>query len=189
MTRYTPSRLFLWTGLIALVLGGFCGGYAMFSASAIVPAVLFLGSAGLLLWLALQPAIGIGADSLWIGKRRIPWKNIARVDRACWISPLVVRLVLDDGASVLLVFAGESEVACRLLRHLRRSARYALIDGIPYRQFWGEPASAADDSCRLSSPRYRLLRKEDEEDVERMYQQLRTVGCLDATDSSEENKN
>jgi len=187
MTRYSPSRSYLWSGIVALGLGGFCAGYAVYSAPAIVPAVLFLMTAGLLLLLALHPSVGIGANCLCMGKRPIPWTEITRVDRTCCVSPLVVRLQLADASRVLLVYAGDFEAANSLLRHLRRSARYALIDGIPYRQFWGEPPTAPEDPTKLASPRYRLLREEDEAEVERMYQQLRTVGHLDSPYPFEEN--
>jgi len=186
MTRYTPSRTFLWAGMSALVLGGFCGGYAVFSLLALVPAVLFLVSAALLLWLALRPPVGIGADFLLLGNRRIPWAEISRVDRTSWMSPLVVRLQVLDSGRVFLIYAGDFESSGRLLRHLRRSARYALIDGAAYSQFWGEPSTVGETSAPLSSPRYRLLRKEDEEEVERMYRRLRSVGRIDSQDASSE---
>ena len=37
-----------------------------------------------------------------------------------------------------LVYPGDIDSGKSLLRHLRRCARNALIDGIPYKQFWGE---------------------------------------------------
>ncbi len=188
MTRYQPSRSYLWTGMIALLLGGFCGGYAVFSMAAIAPAALFLVTASCLLWLGLQPGIGIGADYLSIGRRRIAWTEITRVDRTSWVSPLIVRLeVAGKRRRVLLIYAGDLDSASRLLRHLRRSARNALIDGVPYLQFWGQAPTLPNNARKLSSPRYRLLRAEDEAEVERMLQQLRTVGHIDTPESSEEN--
>ena len=61
----------------------------------------------------------------------------------------------------------------------RRTARNALIDGIPYRQFWGEALPSQER--RLASPKYQLLRPEDEAEVERLFQRLKTVGHLDKT--------
>ena len=63
----------------------------------------------------------------------------------------------------------------------------ALIDGIPYRQYWGEvlaPASERKQPAPL--PRYRILRPEDEAEVERLYQRLKTVGNLDQKNSTDE---
>jgi len=70
-----------------------------------------------------------------------------------------------------------------LLRHLRRYSREALLDGVPYGQFWGEPPSAAPK--QIPPPRYPLLRPEDEEEVERMLQRLKSVGRLDPRGSDE----
>ena len=65
--------------------------------------------------------------------------------------------------------------------------RDALIDGIPYRQYWGEVlASGGDRKSVPPSPRYRILRPEDEAEVERLYQRLKTVGNLDQKNSTDE---
>jgi hypothetical protein len=87
---------------------------------------------------------------------------------------------------VLLRYPGDPESANSLLRHLRRSAREALIDGIPYRQFWGEPVRRCSEARALPSPQYRLLRPEDEAEVERLYQRLKTVRHLDPDNSTDE---
>jgi len=53
----------------------------------------------------------------------------------------------------------------------------AMIDGIPYRQYW--------EKCwgwryaPLAQARPRVLRPEDEEEVERLYFLLKTVGHID----------
>ena len=46
---------------------------------------------------------------------------------------------------VLLVYPGDIDAGKSLLRHLRRCAKDALIDGIPYRQFWGEVLPGGSD--------------------------------------------
>jgi hypothetical protein len=61
-----------------------------------------------------------------------------------------------------------------------------LIDGIPYRQFWGELVPAGQQDRRaLPSPKYKLLRAEDEAEVERLFHQLKTVGHLEPRNSEE----
>ena len=65
-------------------------------------------------------------------------------------------------------------------------SRDALIDGIPYRQYWGEMLSSPSERRQLPSPRYRVLRPEDEMEIERLYQRLKTVGHLDPKNSSDE---
>ena len=186
MTRYSPSRNYLSAGIIATVLAAFSGWYALGWAPAAIPAVLFLVSAALLVFLALRPAIEIHEEHLSIGRRGISWSEIRRVDRTGWISPLVVHLTLGDDSRLLLIYPGDLDSANSLLRHLRRSATNALIDGIPYGQFWGEALPAAEERARLPSPRYRLLREKDEAEVERLYQRLKTVGHLDSTNSTDE---
>jgi hypothetical protein len=146
---------------------------------------LFVASAGALLALAFRPAIEIHEKCLAIGRRRIPWADIRRVDGTGWMSPLIVQITLS-GSRVLLVYPGDLDSANSLLRHLRRSAREALIDGIPYRQFHGEPARKPAEARTLPSPQYRLLRPEDEAEVELLYQRLKSVRHLDPDSSMDE---
>ena len=187
MTRYSPSRSYLTAGLMALALAAFSGWTALeWASAATIPAVLFLLSAGLLLFLATRPPIEIREDKLVIGAHSVAWENIRRVDRTGWLSPLLVHLTLADDRRILLIYPGDLDSANSLLRHLRRSARYALIDGIPHDQFWGDETVEPAQAARLPSPKYRVLRKDDEAEVERLYQRLKTVGHLDSSNSSDE---
>ena len=147
-------------------------------ASGMDRAVLFIASASILLALALQPAIEMYEHHLALGKRIIPWTEIRRLDRTSWISPLIVQLTLTGDRRVIVVYPGDIDSGKSLLRHLRRCARNALIDGIPYKQFWGE-ALPSQERRQLPSPKYQLLRPEDEAEVERLFQRLKTVGHLD----------
>jgi hypothetical protein len=69
---------------------------------------------------------------------------------------------------------------------MRRLSRDALIDGIPYRQYWGEVLAPGNERRQATLPRYRILRPEDEAEVERLYQRLKTVGNLDQKNSTDE---
>ncbi len=89
-------------------------------------------------------------------------------------------MTLADQQRILLVHAGDLDSSTSLLRHLRRYSREALLDGIPYRQFWGEAPTPKN-----LPPRYPLLRPEDEEEVERLFQRLKSVGRLDQRGSDE----
>jgi len=180
MTCYSPSRHYLTAGLTAAVLAVFSGWVALGWSPAWIAAVLFAASASILLILALQPAIEIYDHHLSVGKRIIPWNEIRRLDRTSWISPLIVQLTLTGDRRFTLVYPGDIDSGKSLLRHLRRTARNALIDGIPYRQFWGE-ALPSQERRHLASPKYQLLRPEDEAEVERLFQRLKTVGHLDKT--------
>ena len=148
---------------------------------------LSLASAFLVLYLGLRPAIEIYEKHLKIGRKTIPWNQIRRLDRSS-AAPLIVRLTLADKHRHLLVYAGDPDAATSLLRHLRRFAREALIDGVPYRQFWGEapPTTATQAEPRKHASRAPLLLTEDEAEIERMFQRLKTVGHLDQKTSSED---
>ncbi len=180
MVRYVPSRMYLPAGVAALALGTASLWFAARWAPSYVAVVLFLVTGALLLYLAFRPPVEISAEALTIGRRRIAWKAIRRVDRTGWISPLVVRLALEGEESPLfLVYPGEPRSAGHLLQSLRQHARWALIDGIPHWQFWGE--DPPEERRALESPKYRILRPEDEEEVERLYRRLKTVGHLDSS--------
>jgi hypothetical protein len=139
-----------------------------------------------LLALAFQPPIEVYEHHLVLGRRIIPWSEIRRLDRTSWMTPLIVNLTLTGDRRVVLIYPGDIDAGKSLLRHLRRCAKDALIDGIPYRQFWGEAVpSLGIERRQLPSPKYQLLRPEDEADVERMFQRLKTVGHLDPKGSDE----
>ena len=99
---------------------------------------------------------------------------------------MLFRSLFDD-SRVMLVYSGDLDSCNSLLRNLRRLSRDALIDGVPYRQYWGEVlAPTAERKQPPPPPRYRILRPEDEAEVERLYQRLKTVGNLDQKSSADE---
>jgi hypothetical protein len=165
-----------------VLLGAFSAWYGRSWIPGTVAAALFLLSAVVLVLLARRPPIEIHETYVAIGQRGIPWADIRRVDHLGWLWPLVVRLTLADQTRVPVIYAGDAESASSLLHQLRRHPREALIDGNPHRAFWNEeqPAKA------LASPRYRLLLPEDEAEVERLYQRLKTVRHLDPDGSGDE---
>ncbi len=183
MTRYSPSRSYFTASLVAALLGVFSMWFAADWAPAYIAAGLFGLSGIILVLLATRPPIEIREEGLVVGRRQFAWSDIERVDRTGWISPLVVHLTFFGGKRCLLIYPGDLDSANSLLRHLRRFSTRALIDGIPYRQFWGE---AVGTTRRLPSPTYRLLREEDEAEVERLYYRLKKVGHLDSTNSNDE---
>ncbi len=186
MTRYLPARHYLWFGISAVVLAGFSGWLGWGWAPAFIPAGLFLLTAAGLFVMAFHPSIEIHEGYLAVGKRRIPWIDIRRLDRTGWISPLILRLTLYDDTRLLLVYPGDLDSCNSLLRHLRRFSSDALIDGIPYRQYWGELLTPGTERKQVPPPRYQVLRPEDEAEVERLYQRLKTVGNLDQKNSTDE---
>jgi hypothetical protein len=188
ITRYRAPTHYLWAGIAAtgLTLLSIWIALAWGRPWAWAAVVLSLASAFLVLYLGLRPAIEIHEKHLKIGRKTIPWNQVRRLDRSS-AAPLIVRLTLADKRRHLLVYAGDPDAATSLLRHLRRFAREALIDGVPYRQFWGEaPATATPVEPRKPSARAPLLLSEDEAEIERMFQRLKTVGHLDQKTSSED---
>lgn len=186
ITRYTSSRHYLPAAFVALGLSIFSTWCGLRWAPALLPAFLFVLSFSVLLLLALRPPVEIFETHLKVGKTSIPWSQIRRLDRTGWISPLVLHITLLEDRRILLIYPGDLDSANSLLRQLRRRSREALIDGIPYRQFWGEAAGPGTDRRQTPSVRYPLLRPEDEADVERLFQRLKTVGHLDPKKSSDE---
>jgi hypothetical protein len=186
VSRYFPSRYYLSAGFIALGLAAFSTWCGLNWALAFIPAFLFILSAGVILFFALQPPIEIHETHVRIRRRNIAWNQIRRLDRTGWISPLVLHITLLDNERVTLIYPGDLDAANSLLRSLRRYAREALIDGIPYRQFWGDSLGAAPERRQLPSPKYPLLRPEDEAEVELMFQRLKTVGHIDPKKSGDE---
>jgi hypothetical protein len=189
MTRYLPAQHYRWLGITAVVFAGLAGWLGTTIPLAYVPGGVFLLIAGLLFFLAFRPAVEIHEGYVSIGNRIIPWMDIRRLDRTGWISPLIVRITLFDDSRLVLVYPGDLDSCNSLLRHLRRLSRDALIDGIPYRQYWGEVLAPGNDRADRKEPmipRYRILRPEDEAEVERLYQRLKTVGNLDQKNSTDE---
>ncbi len=200
LARFTSSRVY-----VSLTLFAVCG--ALFSAwdalrwtPSWIAAGLFAASALVLAAVTIRPVIEVYETHLAIGRRTIPWRDIRRVDQTGWNTPLVVILTLYDRQRIHLLYPGDLDSSSSLLRHLRRFSREALLDGVPYREFWGELAAVARSSepTKKSAPessekdasaplRYPVLRSEDEEEVERLFQRLKSVGHLESKSSDEKN--
>ena len=185
--RYAPSRQYLTAGLIAAALAFVSALFATEWLIALIGAVLFFLTAAMVLVMAFRPTIEVQEHYLVVGRRAIPWIDVRRVDRTGWISPLAVYLTLVNDEKMLLLYPGDLDSANGLLRHIRRNAREAYIDGIPWLQFWGEALPPATVERRQTTPpRQQLLRAEDEAEVERLLQVLKTVGHLDSRRPSDE---
>jgi hypothetical protein len=186
MTRYVPARHYIFFGLALLGLAAFSAWLGLtLTRGLLIPAGLFLLVSAVLLALAFRPAIRVYDAHIEIGKRVIPWQDIQRVDRTGWISPLVVKLTLFDDETMTIVYPGEVDCCKHVLRAIRQMSTAAMIDGIPYRQYWGEMLGMGN-LRQLPQPRPRLLRPEDEEEVERLYFLLKTVGHIDPRNSGED---
>lgn len=195
VSRYDSPRDYLWTGVIALAFTAFSGWVGLTWHWAWIAAGLLLLGAAVAFALGLLPDIEIYESHLRVerhfrgGARRIPWPEVARVDKL-FSFPLMVRLTFMNRESIVLAWAGDEEGRASLLRNLRRYPREALIEGVPWRSFWGEPqrpaANRRAEPKRNSPPRYPVLLPGDEAEVERMFQQLKAVGRLDPQNKPED---
>jgi len=188
MTRYLPAPHYFWSAAAVLALAGATGWIGWHKPVTLIPAALLTLCGILLFLLAFRPAVELHEGYVSLGRRIIPWMDIRRVDHTVrWTTPLIVRLTLFDDSRVVLVYSGDPDSCNSLLRNLRRLSRDALIDGKPYRQYWGEMmAPPSERKQPTPPPRYRILRPEDEAEVERLYQRLKTVGNLDQKSSGDE---
>lgn len=188
MDRYRPASHYLTASLAAAGLALFSTWCGMRFPLAFIPAAIFVLSAGLLYFLATRPVIEVGESYLSIGAETIRWGEVERLDSTGWTSPLVLRLTLDDRRRIHVIYPGDIESCGRLLKQARRLARNARIDGIPYREYWGEVVRIATEPANLPRPQYRLLLPEDEEEVEKLYQRLKSVGHLDSKSSADDHQ-
>ena len=184
ISRYHVSNYYLWAGLAAVALSSFSAWLSLGRPVCWIATFLLIASAALVLYLATRPPIEIYDTHLKIGLAAIPWRHIRRLDRSSSV-PLVVRLTLSDKTRILVIYPGDPNSAGGLLRNLRRYSREALIDGVPYRQFWGE-APVAVSKKQAPAPRYPLLLPDDEAEIERMFQRLKSMGHLEEKTSSED---
>ena len=196
VARYRPSRRYLLFALVAL-LGAVLAAWAGTQWSAdgwryvsYLVSVAFVLTGGFITVLVIRPIVEIHETHLMVGHREIAWNLIRSVDQTSWVSPLTLRIGLErigleNDESFLLVYPGDAESSAGLLRYVRRYARFALLDGVPYRQFWGE--TSAHTRREIAPLRYRLLSTEDEREVEQMFQRLKTVGRIDQHSPDERN--
>ena len=184
MRVYRPASQYLPASLVAASLGAFSAWCGLQWPLAFVPAALFALSAGLLYYLGSRPPIQVADEGLRIGPRLIEWPDIDRIETTSWNAPLVLRLQLTDGPKLKLIYPGDVASADRLWREIRRKARAS-------RRRRPDPggdgmAMIRPDLSALRAPRSRLLRSEDEQAIEQLYRQLKSVGRFDASGGSDE---
>ena len=184
---YLPSRLYArigWAALAGSVVCVLCGFRAPL---AFIPGFLCAATAAGLFWLSARPAIRLGETQFNIGERAIAWREVREINSSRFISPLILNVKLTNSRSKLLIFPGEPERIEKLMWQLRKNSFLATFDGVSHRDYW---AWAAVASARGENPvpeqPVRMLSAEEEDEIERMYQKLKTVGRLDSrnTDSS-----
>lgn len=183
---YQPSRLYARAGWAALAGSLVCVLCGFRAPLAFIPAVLCAATGAALFWLSARPAIYIGETQFNIGERAIAWQEVRQINSSRFISPLVLNLKLTNSRTKLLIFPGEPERIDRLMRQLKKRSYLASFDGVAYRDYWTWSSMTAlhGENSAMDQP-VRMLSTEDEDEIERMYQKLKSVGRLDSrsTDS------
>lgn len=195
---FLPSRQYARVGWAALAGSLVCVMCGFGAALAFIPALLCASTAAAIFWLAARPPIRLGDTQFNVGERSIAWREVREINRsrfnnAGFVSPLILHLKLTNGRYRFLIYPGDPDRVERLSKALRKNAHLASFDGVPYRDFWmwNEPLGE-DDRPSLpapAAPPIHLFSKEDEEEIERLYQKLKTVGRLDSRSSTKDSPN
>jgi hypothetical protein len=184
---FQPSRLYARVGWAALAGSAICVLCGFRAPLAFIPGFLCAITAATLFWLAARPAVRIGETQFNIGERAIAWREVREINSSRFVSPLILRIKLTNSRRKTLIYPGEPERIARLMFQLRKNSHLATFDGVAHRDYWTwtSLAGLGGDNPTLDQP-VRMLSQDDEDEVERMYQKLKTVGRLDSrsTDSS-----
>lgn len=188
---FLPSRLYARVGWAALAGSLVCVLCGFRAPLAFIPGVLCAITSAGLFWLAAQPAIEVTEEQFQIGKRVIAWREVREVNRSRFLSPLVIKLRLTNSRRKILIFPGEPDRIERLMFLLRKHSQFATFDGVAYRDYWTwlSLSGGQGDTSTLDQP-VRMLSPDDEDEIERLYQKLKSVGRLDgrSTDSSDDSE-
>jgi hypothetical protein len=195
---FLPSRQWARVGWAALAGSLVCVLCGFGAPLAFIAALAGFSTAAAIFWLAARPAIRLGETQFNIGERCIAWREVREINRSRFnssgfVSPLVLHLKLTNARYKFLIYPGEPDRVERLLKVLRKNSHLASFDGVSYRDFWmwHDPASE-DERPALppaAAPAVHLFSREDEEEIERLYQKLKTVGRLDSRSSGKDSPN
>ena len=184
---FAPSRLYArmgWAALAGSVVCVLCGFRAPL---AFIPGFLCAGTSTFLFWLTARPHIRVGEHQFNIGNRAIAWREVREINSSRFVSPLLLKIKLTNSRQKLLIFPGEPERIARLLFYLRKNSQMASFDGVAYQDYWTWSSMAGTgENAPLEHP-VRMVSADEEDEIERMYQKLKTVGHLDTriTESSQ----
>jgi hypothetical protein len=186
---YRPSPMYARVAWAALAGSLLCLLCALRAPLAAVPASLCAITAIGLFWLATRPEIRLGDSQFNIGERAIAWREVRQIKTnrliaRLVVSPLVLELKLTNSRRKALIFPGERDQIARLVFQLRKNCFLASFDGIPWQDQVeverAEEMSRKRERKSYPSPPVHVLKPEDEEEIERMYQRLKSVGHIDS---------
>ncbi len=182
---YRPWRLYARLGWAASAGSLVSCGCGIYSHLAFIPAALSALTAVWLFWLAARPDLRVSRSHLNIGERTIVWQEILRIDHA-FASPLVLKFGLTNQRRLMLVYPGEPAQIAVFVDSLRRNSYLATFDGVRYRDYhlWSSLSDAEAEQLGMDEPTP-MISPDDEQEIERMYQRLKSVGHIDAAGSDE----
>ena len=177
---YRPSRLYSRAGWAALVGSLVCVLCGLRAPLAFIPGFLCAITGIVLFWLAARPAIRVSATQFNVGDRAVAWREVREINSG-FTSPLILKLKLTNSRRKILIFPGDPERIARLLYHLRKNSYLATFDGVAYRDYWTWFSVRESDTEHTNREQpVRMVSPEDEQEIERMFQKLKTVGRLDS---------
>jgi hypothetical protein len=186
---YLPSRLYAKVGWFALVGSLVSVAFGLRTAVAFIPGFLIGLTAATLFWLAARPRITVGENQFTIGERTIAWREVKEINSSRFVSPLFLDIKLTNNRRKRLIYPGEPEQIGKLMYQLRRHSNLATFDGVAYRDYWTWTSLGSN---KLAGPvaeqPVRMISHDDEEEIERLYQRLKTVGHLDGRSESKNNR-
>lgn len=182
---YLPSRIYAragWFGLAGSAVCILCGLRAPF---AFIPGFLCGLTSAILFWLAVRPRIVVAENQFAIGDRAISWREVRELNSSRLVSPLILRIKLTNNRRKLLIYPGEPERISKLLYQLRKSSTLASFDGVSYKDYWTWSSMGMLKGHHASADQpVRMISQDDEEEIERLYRQLKSVGHLDSRSDS-----
>ena len=189
VVTYVPSRIYAragWFGLAGSVICILCGLRAPF---AYIPGCLCGITAALLFWLAARPRVVVSENQFTVGDRAISWREVRELNSSRLVSPLILRIKLTNSRRKLLIYPGEPERIGKLLYQLRKSSTLATFDGVSYKDYWtwSSMGMLKGAHAPVDQP-VRMISQDDEEEIERLYRQLKSVGHLDSRSDSKNDR-
>ena len=177
---YQPSRLYSRAGWAALAGSLVCIICGLRAPLAFIPGLLCALTGAGLFWLGSRPAIRVSATQFNIGDRAIAWREVREINSR-FASPLIVHLKLTNARKKMLIFPGEPERIANLIYQLRKNSYLATFDGVAYRDYWTW-SSVTDSGGEHGMPDHpvRMVSTDDEQEIERMFHKLKSVGRLDS---------
>jgi hypothetical protein len=183
---YLPSRLYPRIGWAALAGSLICALCGLRAPLAFIPGGLCLITGLVLFWLYKRPPIRLADTQFNIGERAIAWREVRQINTPRFLSPLILNIKLTNSRHKYLIYAGELERIERLMWLLRKNSFMATFDGVSHRDFWAWAAVAqARGGNQPPEQPVKMLSADEEDEIERMYQKLKSVGRLDSRTSTE----